>query len=172
MDAFAVSISNGMCSEKKGVRAALPYAFAFGLAQGLMPLIGWLAGQAFSSAIQRLDHWIALIVLGFIGIKMISESCKKTDECPVSGALTFKTIVLQAIATSIDALAVGVSIAAMNINIIHAASIIATVTFVLCLSAAFIGSRIGHVLKDKAEIVGGVVLILIGIKIFVEHMFF
>ncbi len=172
MDAFAVSVSNGMCTEKRGIRFALPYAFAFGVAQGIMPVLGWLAGQAFASVIQRLDHWIALVVLGFIGAKMIIESKKKTESCEINKEISAKTIIVQALATSIDALAVGVSLAAMNVSILYSASIIAAITFVLCLFGACIGNRVGHLLEDKAEVFGGVILILIGLKIFIEHTWF
>ncbi len=172
MDAFAVSVSNGMCTQKKGIRCALPYAFAFAVAQGIMPVLGWLAGQAFASVIQRLDHWIALVVLGFIGVKMIVESRKKTESCETNKEITAKTIVIQALATSIDALAVGVSLAAMNVSILYSASIIAAITFVLCLIGACIGNRVGHLLEEKAEMFGGVILILIGLKIFIEHTLF
>lgn len=171
-DAFAVSVSNGMCTEKKGIRCALPYAFAFAVAQGIMPVLGWLAGQAFASVIQRVAHWIALVVLVIIGVKMIAESRKKTESCEINKTVTAKTIVVQSLATSIDALAVGVSLAAMNVSILYSASIIAVITFVLCLIGAGIGNRVGHLLEDKAEVFGGVILILIGIKIFVEHTWF
>lgn len=172
MDAFAVSVSNGICSTKKGIKCALPSAFAFGAAQGIMPVLGWFAGQAFASVIQRLDHWIALIILSAIGFKMIIESKKKGDECEEGSDCSAKTILIQAFATSIDALAVGVSLAAMNVSIIYSASTIAAITFVLCLIGACLGNRIGGLLKDKAEIFGGVVLILVGVKIFIEHTFF
>ncbi len=173
MDAFAVSVSNGMCTDKKGIRWALPFALAFGIAQGVMPLLGWLAGQAFASVIQRVDHWIALVVLVFIGAKMIYENRSKTDSCEVNNKeLTAKKIIIQAIATSIDALAVGVSLAAMNVSILYSASVISVITFVLCMIGANLGTRIGLLLEDKAEIFGGVILILIGLKIFVEDMWF
>ncbi|SDM88610.1 manganese efflux pump MntP family protein [Acetanaerobacterium elongatum] len=175
MDAFAVSVSNGMCVAKMRLKQALIFAFAFGLAQGIMPCIGWLAGQVFASYIQQIDHWVALILLSFIGVKMIVETIKELrnpkEECP-AGGISAKTIFIQAVATSIDALAVGVSLAAMNVDIIYAAAMIAGVTFVICLAGAYLGKSVGRLLKDKAEIFGGVVLILLGIKIFIEDVFF
>ncbi len=175
MDAFAVSVSNGMCVAKMKFRQALSFSFAFGLAQGIMPCLGWLAGQAFAVYIQKIDHWVALVLLSFIGIKMIVETIrarKKADEACSIDKITAKTIVIQAVATSIDALAVGVSLAAMNVSILYSASMIAGITFVVCLAGAYLGKSFGGLLKDKAEIFGGVVLILIGVKIFIEHTFF
>lgn len=173
MDAFAVSVTNGMCVKNMTLKKVLPFALAFGIAQGLMPCIGWLAGQAFTQFITSIDHWLALILLGFIGGKMIYEAVKDL-RCPEEAKpieLTFKIIILQAIATSIDALAVGISLAAMQVNILTSALLIAGVTFILCVAGAFIGKKFGSLLKEKAEILGGIILVLIGLKIFVEHVF-
>jgi len=172
MDAFAVSISNGLCYGKSAPRARVAGALAFGAAQGAMPLFGYLAGQAFSSAIERFDHWIALILLSFIGGKMVLEAIQEAregEQCPAQ-AFSLKLLGVQAIATSIDALAVGVSFAVMKVNILMAASFIAVITFVCCLVGYGIGQRFGGMLKQKATIFGGVILIGIGLKIFIEHM--
>lgn len=173
MDAFAVSITNGLCTKNISKKQTLQVGLAFGLAQGVMPILGYLAGQTFSNAISSLDHWIALIFLGAIGGKMVIEALKgmkEPESCSVQGTLTLKMLILQAIATSIDALAVGVSFAVMNVNIWVASSFIACITFIFGIIGVIIGKKSGIFLKSKAEIAGGVILILIGIKIFVEHM--
>lgn len=173
MDAFAVSISNGLCMRKIGPKEALRPAFAFGLAQGVMPLLGYVAGQTFSRAISFLDHWVALLLLGAIGGKMIVEAVREMREpeaCPSSGVLTLRMLILQAVATSIDALAVGVSLAVMNVNIWLAAGFIACVTFAFSFAGVYIGKKSGVFLKTKAELAGGAILVLIGVKIFAEHM--
>lgn len=172
MDAFAVAITNGLCVKNISVKQTFQIGLAFGLAQGIMPVLGYFAGKTFSTAIENLDHWIALILLGAIGGKMIVEAlqeAKAPESCPVSGVLTLRTLFLQAVATSIDALAVGVSFAVMNGNIWFAAGSIAVTTFVLSTLGAVIGKKSGSFLKSKAEVVGGMILVIIGIKIFVEH---
>lgn len=175
MDAFAVSISDGMSYRNLNRAKSLSIAAMFGLFQGLMPVIGYLAGTTFSAAVQNIDHWVALILLGFIGGKMIWEaigemrSGSHDDEIK---EFSFKVLLLQAIATSIDALAVGVSFALMSVNIVTAASFIAVVTFLCCVVGVFAGTKLGNVLKNNAEIFGGVILVFLGIKIFCEHMFF
>lgn len=176
MDAFAVSISNGivMKNRRKGVLAAL----LFGLFQAGMPVAGYFLGSAFAELISRFDHYIALIVLGFIGGKMIYESIgelrsKKSDEQsegvkePNLGGL-----IMQAIATSIDALVVGVSFAALNVEIVPAALFIGIVTFAICLAGFFGGRKFGELFGAKASIFGGAVLVCIGLKTFIQHVFF
>lgn len=173
MDAAAVSMSNGMCIRRIRLRHAAATAFAFGVFQGIMPLIGYFAGSLFAEQIGAIDHWLALILLGFIGGKMIYESLTADHEsCPVDRRLTFRLLFVQAIATSIDALAVGVSFAALTVNILLASSLIAVTTFVLSFASVYIGKRFGTILNKKAEIVGGLILVLIGVKTFVEHTFF
>ncbi len=175
MDAFAVSVSNGVCAggcqrKSRVFMTAFGCSALFAFAQGAMPCFGWMAGQAFASAIVQFDHWIALILLGGLGVKMIAEAFDQTPEQRQRGSLTIKTVLVQAFATSIDALAVGVGLAAINVSILYASTMIAFVTFVLCFTGALFGSRFGRLLKDKAEIFGGVMLILIGLKIFTEHV--
>jgi putative Mn2+ efflux pump MntP len=179
MDAFAVSVSNSMCYKNENKKTALLTSFAFGAFQGAMPLIGFFAGSLFSKYIKTFDHWIALLVLSFIGGKMIIDAIKEMREiktvesCPL---LTFKLILLQAVGTSIDAMAVGIGFAALGesglfVNIFVTCLIIALVTFLCCTVAHLIGKKAGEMLKEKAQIFGGAILIIIGLKIFIEHMF-
>ncbi len=173
MDAFAVSLSNGMCFHNMGKKQSFCAALAFGLFQALMPVIGFVAGRTFSDAIASLDHWVALILLGFIGGKMIVEAIQEhrhPEACPAVRIFTFRTLLLQAIATSIDALAVGISFALMSVNILASASLIGVITFLCCLFGAYLGKQFGAMLKQKAEIFGGCILVIIGVKIFLEHM--
>lgn len=173
MDAFAVSITNGMCYANSNKKTALLSALFFGFFQGFMPLIGFLAGQAFRKPIAFLDHWIALILLSLIGGQMIIGALKEDNTelaCDRNKILTVKGIFVQAIATSIDALTVGISFAVMEIHIWQAISIIAVITFCCSLCGAALGKSFGMLLKEKAEIFGGVILIAIGVKIFLEHI--
>ncbi|MDF2568179.1 MAG: putative rane protein [Oscillospiraceae bacterium] len=170
MDASAVSMSNAMCLNKIRLKQALAIAFSFGLFQGIMPIIGYFAGTAFAEYVTQFDHWIAFILLGFIGGKMIFDGLKKDADEVCIRELTFKLLFAQAIATSIDALAIGVSFATMNVNIVVSASFIACVTFICSLLAVFIGKKFGDILNQKAEIFGGTILVLIGIKTLIEHL--
>ena len=170
MDAFSVAISDGICLGKAKIRDAFKIALFFGLAQGIMPTIGYFAGTFFESYIKAVDHWLAFLILLAIGLNMIRESisAKEEQSCKI---LTIKELFIQAFATSIDALAVGISfIANENFNIFVAASIICATTFVFSFVGVFIGKSIGKFLKDKAGIIGGIVLIFIGAKILVEHL--
>ncbi|MDF9825074.1 putative Mn2+ efflux pump MntP [Breznakia sp. PF5-3] len=171
MDASAVSIAKGMCFKKEETKKyAFILAFTFGFSQALMPIIGYLCGTKFTSYIQSIDHWIAFILLFIIGIKMIKESLTmKEEKCDTS--LTFKDIIVLGIATSIDALAVGVSFAFLNVNIIYASSIIGIVTFILSLFCVFMGKQLGTIFQKYAEIFGGSILVFLGIKILIEHLF-
>ena len=173
MDAFAVSITNGMCYQNAGKRTALLSALFFGFFQGFMPFVGFLAGLAFRKPIAFLDHWIALVLLSFIGGQMIWGALKEShDEMAASAGkeLTVRAIFFQAIATSIDALTVGIGFAVMEINIWQVVLVIALITFCCSLIGAALGKSFGVLLKDKAEIFGGVILIAIGVKIFLEHI--
>ncbi len=174
MDAFSVSISDGLCIGKVKIKDALKIGLFFGIAQGIMPAIGYFAGILFSDLIKNVDHWIAFVILFIIGARMIKEAVEKINNPQECCFKTLKTneLFVQAIATSIDALAVGVSFAALKINIFFAASVICLITLVLSFAGVFIGKTLGKILREKAEIFGGAVLILIGAKILVEHLFF
>ena len=179
MDAFAVSITKGMTIKNLKKSTALKMALAFGVFQGAMPLLGWALGISFESYIKSIDHWIAFILLGFIGFNMIKgffDDRKENDESTLEFSATAdehdlsnKEIIMLAIATSIDALAVGISFAFLNVNIISAALIICIITFLVCIVGAFVGNKVGDIFNGYAELVGGVILILIGFNIFNEH---
>lgn len=168
MDAFAVSICKGLAMQRMNWKHAVLAGVYFGGFQILMPVIGYFLGSGFADKITKVDHWIAFILLALIGANMIKESLSEGEE--LDDAFDFKTMVVLAIATSIDALAVGVSFAFLDVNIIAAASFIGVITF--CLS--FIGVKVGNVFgsrfRSKAELAGGVILILIGLKILLEHL--
>ena len=166
MDAFAVATTNGI-TMKPNLKQALLIALAFGLFQAVMPLIGFFAGSLFGEIVEKYDHWIALVLLAIIGGKMIADFFEKDEEKSQSN-LTFSVLMMQAIATSIDALAVGVSFAGLTFNIFVAVGIIGAITFSLSLIAVFVGQTCGKFLADKANLVGGLILIGIGIKIFLE----
>jgi putative Mn2+ efflux pump MntP len=176
MDACAVSISNGMCFTNIQKKQIIYTALAFGFFQAFMPVIGYVVGQTFSDTISFLDHWIALVLLGIIGGKMIIEALKEIrfpEACLTTiKTLSFKTLFLQSVATSIDALAVGISFAVIKVNIIYAASSIGLITFICSIAGSYLGKKFGQMYKQKAEIFGGAILIFIGIKIFIEHTLF
>lgn len=169
MDAVAVSMTNGMTIKNMRWKGALADAAAFGIFQGIMPLLGFFAGSVFANYMEKIDHWIALILLGIIGVKMIIDAVKQDDEIvSLSRKLTFRLLFVQAVATSIDALAVGVSFAAMRTDIFTASSIIALTTFICSLAAVFVGKKCGDFLGKKAGFLGGIILIGIGVKIFLD----
>lgn len=174
MDAFAVSISNGICYKNAGFKEAIYTAAVFGLFQAGMPLLGFFAGRTVSSAVEFIDHWIALILLSFIGGCMIYEAIKEIRDpeiikCQVT--LSLRGLVIQGIATSIDAFAVGISFAVIKTNIFMAVFLIGIVTFICCIFGVMIGKHFGNRFQEKAEIIGGCILIFIGLKIFIDHTF-
>lgn len=179
MDAFAVSITKGMTIKNLKKSTALKMALAFGVFQGGMPLLGWALGISFESYIKSIDHWIAFILLGFIGFNMIKgffddrkeENASELEFIATTDVddLSNKEIIMLAVATSIDALAVGISFAFLNVSIIPAASIICIITFLVCVVGVFVGNKVGDIFNGYAELVGGVILILIGFNIFNEH---
>lgn len=172
MDAFAVSIAKGMTMKKHEVlKYALMLGFFFGLFQAVMPLIGWWAGSYFQELIASIDHWIAFALLGIIGANMIREALHGEEEDDCSCDLTMKMVLILSVATSIDALAVGISFAFLNVDIITAVLIIGITTFVLSFLAVYIGNRLGGLLEKYAGILGGCILIIIGAKILIEHLF-
>lgn len=172
MDAFAVSIAKGMTMKKEELfKYALIFGLFFGLFQGIMPLLGWWAGSYFQELISSFDHWIAFVLLVVIGANMICDSFH-TDEGNEPQNLTLKTILILAIATSIDALAVGISFAFLEVDIILPVVLIGCTTFVLSFIAVYIGNKLGGLLEKYAGILGGIILIIIGSKILIEHLFF
>ena len=165
MDAFAVSISMGMSTKLKN-KEALISAASFGFFQGLMPWLGFLASLTFKNIIDSYSHIIAFILLSFIGIKMIYEVYhEKNDDKNIS--FSYKTLLLLSIATSIDAFAAGISLIAININIYICIFIIALITFGVCLFGIYFGKKVGSLFQHKAQILGGVVLIAIGVKLLI-----
>lgn len=169
MDAAAVSMAKGMCLDpKEAAKAAIKLAFWFGFFQAFMPFIGWATGTYFQSMIESIDHWIAFILLSCIGGKMLWEAFHpETNNCE---PLTFKLIILLAIATSIDALAVGVSFAFLKVDILSSILLIGITTFIISFICVYIGNRLGSFLQKYAEIFGGAILIFIGLKILIEHL--
>lgn len=173
MDACAVSMANGLNEPKMKLNKIVLIAFMFGLFQGAMPFIGYLVGSVCLSQIEWIIPWVALVLLGFIGGKMVFEGFKKDDEKEDVKKLTFKVLFIQAIATSIDALSVGFTIADYTmIEAIVCVLLIALMTFIVCVFAVFVGKKFGTKLGSKAEILGGIILVLIGIEIFITGIFF
>ncbi len=167
MDAFAVSVCKGLAMKKICIKNTLIVGAWFGCFQGLMPLIGYVLGIQFKDSITSIDHWIAFLLLSLIGISMIKESFSK-DECE-DDSLNFKTMIILAIATSIDALAVGITFAFLEVNIIIAVLIIGITTFAISMSGVKLGNVFGLKYKARAEMLGGIILIALGIKILLEH---
>jgi len=172
MDAFAVSITLGLSVKKPRIREYLIPGIFFGFFQGLMPLIGHFAGSFFAGKIQNYDHWIAFVLLGFIGGNMIRESFSKDDDAKRENDFKFFKMLVLAIATSIDALAVGITFAFFEVSIYISILIIGTTTFIISVAGVKIGNIFGIKFKSKAEFIGGLVLVLLGIKILLEHLFF
>ena len=169
MDAFAVSVCKGLSVKKLGVKHALLAGLYFGGFQFLMPVLGYLLGYRFEALIARYDHWIAFVLLGLIGGNMIRESFSQEEE-NLGDDFGFRTMVLLAIATSIDALAVGVTFAFLEVAILPSAALIGVTTFLLSALGICIGHAFGARFKSGAERAGGVILILIGLKILLEHL--
>lgn len=169
MDAFAVAICKGLSVKKAEIKQGVIVGLYFGGFQAGMPLIGYLIGSNFADYIEKFDHWIAFVLLGVIGINMIRESREEGEELNASFGL--KAMLPMAVATSIDALAVGVSFAFMKVEIGWAVSFIGVITFTLSAIGVKIGNHFGAKYKSKAELFGGVVLIILGVKILVEHLF-
>ena len=169
MDAFAVSICKGISMRKMNWKKAIIIGLYFGGFQALMPTLGYFLGTAFQSLITSVDHWIAFVLLGIIGGEMIKESFEIDSENQ-NDDVSFKTMIILAIATSIDALAVGITFAFLNVNLGLAVSLIGIITFILAVAGTKIGNRFGDKYEKKAEFVGGVILILLGVKILLEHL--
>lgn len=171
MDAFAVSVCKGLAMPKCTFKKAAIVGLWFGGFQALMPAIGYILGAQFQEAIASIDHWIAFVLLALIGGNMIHEALDN-DEEEADASLDVKTMFLLAVATSIDALAIGITFAFLKVNIIPAVCFIGIVTFIISFAGVKIGNVFGVRYKNKAEIVGGIILILLGLKILLEHLGF
>ena len=168
MDAFAVSICKGLSVKKLSPKHCLIAGLYFGGFQAGMPLLGYLLGTQFESLITNIYHWIAFVLLGLIGTNMIKESFGKPDE--LDDSFSVRAMIPLAIATSIDALAIGVTFACLKVEILSAVTLIGVTTFVLSAIGVKIGNVFGCKFKSKAEFIGGAVLILMGLKILLEHL--
>ena len=170
MDCLAVSIASGIILKRIQWRPMLVMAFFFGLFQAIMPLLGWLGASTFSHLIESVDHWIAFVLLCFIGANMIRESRREAE--PENADFGPRAMLPLAVATSIDALAVGITFAFLQVNMYIALPLIGGVTFLLSFAGVKLGHAFGAKYKSKAECLGGLVLILIGLKILLEHLGF
>ena len=174
MDAFAVSVCKGLGMRRLNKKQALIIGLYFGGFQALMPLIGWLIGSQFQKYITSIDHWIAFILLGFIGGKMMIEAIRKWNEEEtvevMDAPLDHKNMLVLAVATSIDALAVGITFAFLDTPIIEAITIIGITTMVISIIGVVVGNFFGSRYKSKAEFIGGLILVLLGLKILLEHL--
>ncbi|MGI6123055.1 MAG: manganese efflux pump MntP family protein [Acetivibrionales bacterium] len=171
MDAFAVSVCKGLAMDDSSYKRAAIVGLWFGGFQAMMPLLGFFLGSKFESSICAYDHWVAFVLLALIGINMIREALKKGDNCDVnSGSLEFKVMFPMAVATSIDALAVGITFGVLKVNIIPAVSFIGIITFTLSVIGVRAGCIFGMKYKSKAELAGGTILVLLGLKILLEHL--
>ncbi len=172
MDAFAVSVTNGACVKKIKTSDCLIMGAYFGFFQFLMPILGFLLTFTFKNYIINFDHWIAFFLLLFIGAKMFKESFDKEEELCRTDIMSVKNLLTLAVATSIDAMAVGITLALTNTNIILSAVIIGIVAFIFSFFGVRLGSKIGEFFKSSAERLGGIVLVCIGLKILLEHTVF
>lgn len=173
MDAFAVSVCKGLAMEKINKKQAVVIGLYFGGFQALMPLLGWLLGVRFQKYIVSIDHWVAFALLAFIGGKMILEAVRDREDQEIGQKdlpLNHREMLIMAVATSIDALVVGITFAFLDVPIAEAVTVIGCTTFVLSIAGVVVGNFFGTRYKKKAEISGGVILILIGLKILMEHL--
>ena len=169
MDAFAVAICKGLSMKKMCWKKGFIIGGYFGFFQAFMPLVGYLLGVGFQDKVTRVDHWIAFVLLGVVGINMIKEATSKEEECK-NDSVKFKEMIVLAVATSIDALAVGITMAFLDVNIIFAVLVIGIITFVISTLGVKIGNFFGDKYEKKAELFGGIILILMGTKILLEHL--
>jgi len=171
MDAFAVALCKGLTMKKLVIKHAVVIAVFFGVFQAIMPVIGWFLGKQFEAYITAFDHWIAFVLLLFLGVKMIFEALKDEDADVLSAyKLDVKELIVLSLATSIDALAVGITFAFLKTDIVFAVSIIGIITFMISFLGVFLGNKFGIRYKKKAEIAGGIALVFIGLKILFEHL--
>jgi manganese efflux pump family protein len=171
MDALSVSVAGGVQARKAKIIDAFKVAFLFGIFQALMPVLGWFIGDLMKGYIAAVDHWVAFFLLSFIGVNMIRSSLSE-DEEEKKNILAWKTLILLAIATSIDALIVGITLSVLAIPFVLSIVLIGVVTFILCFFGYMFGSVIGKFFGKRIEVIGGIALIAIGTKILVEHLFF
>lgn len=172
MDAFTVSLAKGMGLKNNIKKQAFVIALTFGLFQAVMPLIGWFAGTYFENLIKSIDHWIAFGLLAAIGFKMIIEAVSShEDEEDEEATISFRHLITLGIATSIDALAVGISFSLLDVNIWYAIILIGAITFILCFIGVNMAHKVGKNFGKYAEMAGGIILFLIGLGILIEHMF-
>lgn len=169
MDAFAVSICKGLSMKKMNWNRAFIIGTYFGLFQALMPILGYSLGIYFEELVTKIDHWIAFCFLGFIGINMIKESFSKENR-NINDSIDLKSMIVLALATSIDAMAVGITFAFLNVNIVFSSIIIGSVTLLISVIGVKIGKKFGNRFEQKSEILGGVILIIIGLKILLNHL--
>ena len=169
MDAFAVSVCKGLAMEHATWRRAVVPGLWFGAFQGLMPLLGWLLGSRFAQYITAVDHWIAFALLVILGVNMLREA-SSADDGAADASLGVRTMLAMAVATSIDALAVGITFAFLEVAIVPAVCFIACVTFVISTLGVKVGALFGDRLQAKAEALGGIILIVLGVKILLEHV--
>lgn len=169
MDAFAVSVCKGLSMKKLNIKKAIIIGLYFGAFQGMMPVVGYFLGTSFENLVTKVDHWIAFILLGFIGLNMLREAFDKKEE-EGNDKVDFKTMVVLAVATSIDALAIGITFAFLNVNLLLSAFLIGIITLLLSIMGVIIGNKFGSKYEKKAETIGGIILILMGIKILLEHL--
>ena len=169
MDAFAVAICKGLSMKKLNIKNAFIIALYFGFFQAIMPVIGYFLGSSFRSFVESVDHWIAFVLLAFVGINMIKESTDDELE-KRNDRVDFKTMIILSIATSIDALVIGITFAFFKARIVESAIIIGIITFILSFIGVIIGNKFGDKFQNKAEVFGGIILILMGIKILLTHL--
>ncbi len=170
MDAFAVSITSGVTIKHLKMRKAFTIAIFFGLFQAIMPVIGWLSGMALRDFISDIDHWIAFALLCIIGLKIIYESFRFESDKKTIDPLNTYVLFILSVATSIDALAIGISLSFLGISIALPAIVIGLVTFLFSFIGVYMGNKVGHFFEKKIEMFGGIILIGIGIKILIDHL--
>ena len=169
-DAFAVALGKGLQMQRFRAKDGLVIAATFGLFQAAMPVIGWLLGSALSDVIAPVDHWIAFGLLAVIGGKMLWDALSKSEEKEIAARLDVRELLVLALATSIDALAVGISLAFLSVSIVESVALIGITTFALSFAGVYLGHRVGMRFRGPAEVVGGLVLIGIGVKILLDHL--
>lgn len=171
MDAFAVSICKGLAMRSMSYKKAIIIAAFFGFFQAMMPALGYVLGTTFASKIAAIDHWIAFILLVLIGANMIKEAISSDNE-QQDDSIRLGDLIMLSIATSIDALAVGITFAFFEVSLLLSISIIGIITFIICVFGVKVGNVFGEKYKSKAEMAGGLILIFMGAKILIEHLFF